>query len=229
MVRAGWDADAAKDVIATVSSLTDEELEGAAGDALVAAYPDMMSAMLSGESMRGLGGVTRRGAARAAVAVEVGCALAAEADRAAALSDAREQLADANRREENLSAELKRLSDKIADLSEQSGLARDNKEWGKRSELFSQVEELKAERERLRGRWREAAREAAAASVDVSKARQESCTRLLSQLRPVGGGFDAKAAFAPRSSRDGKKIVQAVSRLCPTGWSRAFSGPANNR
>ena len=89
-LRAGWDADAVKDVIATVSSLTDEELEGAAGDALVAAYPDMMSAMLSGESMRGLDGVTRRGAVRAAVAVEVGCALAAEADRAAALSDARE-------------------------------------------------------------------------------------------------------------------------------------------
>ena len=64
-LRAGWDADAAKNVIATVNSLTDEELEGAAGDAIIAAYPDMMSAMLSGESMRGLDGVTRRDAVRA--------------------------------------------------------------------------------------------------------------------------------------------------------------------
>ena len=47
-------------------------------------------------------------------------------------------------REEATGAELKRLSDKIADLSEQSDLARDNREWGKRSELFSQMEELKA-------------------------------------------------------------------------------------
>lgn len=116
-----------------------------------------------------------------------------------------------------------------ADLSEQSDLARDNREWGKRSELFSQVEELKAERERLRGRWREAAREAAAARTGVSKARQESYTRLLAQVRPVGGGFDAKTAFAPRSSVAGKKIVQAVSRLYPTDWNRAFSGPANNQ
>ena len=65
--------------------------------------------------------------------------------------------------------------------------------------------------------------------IDVSKARQESYTRLLAQLRPVGGGFDAKAAFAPRSSIAGKKIVQAVSRLYPTDWNRAFSDPANNR
>ena len=157
-LRAWWGADAAKSVIATVNSLTDEELEGAAGDALAAAYPDVMAAMLSAESKRGLDGVTRRDAVRAAVAVEVGCALAAEADRDAGLARAREQLADAKTREENLGAELKRLSDKIADLSEQSDLARDNRECGKRSELFSQVEELKAERERLRGRWREAAR-----------------------------------------------------------------------
>ena len=38
-LRAGWDADAAKDVIATVNSLTDEELEGAAGDAFAAGVP----------------------------------------------------------------------------------------------------------------------------------------------------------------------------------------------
>lgn len=228
-LRAGWDADAAKSVIDTVNSLTDEELEGAAGDALVAAYPDMMSAMLSGESLRGLDGVTRRDAVRAAVAVEVGCALAAEADKDADLARAREQLADAKMREEATGAELKRLSDKIADLSEQSDLARDNREWGKRSELFSQMEELKAERERLRGRWWEAAREEAAAMTDVSKARQESYTRLLAQVRPVGGGFDAKTAFAPRSSVAGKKIVQAVSHLYPTDWNRAFSDPANNR
>lgn len=228
-LRAGWDADAAKNVIATVNSLTDEELEGAAGDALAAAYPDMMGAMLSGESKRGLDGVSRRDAVRAAVAVEVGCALAAEADKDADLARAREQLADAKMREEATGAELKRLSDKIADLSEQSDLARDNREWGKRSELFSQVEELKAERERLRGRWWEAAREEAAAMIDVSKDRQESYTRLLAQVRPVGGGFDAKAVFAPRSSRDGKKIVQDVSRLYPTAWNEAFSSPANNR
>lgn len=226
-MRAGWDADAAKNVIATVNSLTDEELEGAAGDALTAAYPDMMAAMLSAESMRGLDGVTRRDAVRAAVAVEVGCALAAEADKDADLARAREQLADAKMREEATGAELKQLSDKIADLSEQSDLARDNRGWGKRSELFSQVEELKAERERLRGRWREAAREAA--RIDVSKAHQESYTRLLAQVRPVGGGFDAKTAFAPRSSVAGKKTVQAVSRLYPTDWNRAFSDPANNQ
>lgn len=228
-LRAGWDADAAKDIIATVDSLTDEELEGAAGDAFVAAYPDMMAAMLSAESKRGLDGVLRRDAVRAVVAVEVGCALAAEADKDEAIAHAREGLADAREREEAFGRERKKLADKIADLSEQSDMARDNRQWDKRSELFSQVEELKAERERLSGPLFDALRDESAAMRAVLKSRQESYTRLLSQVRHVGGGLDAKTSFAPRSSVAGKKIVQSASRLYPTSWNRAFSDPENNQ
>ena len=228
-LRAGWDADAAKNVIATVNSLTDEELEGAAGDALVAAYPDMMSAMLSGESMRGLDGVTRRDAVRAAVAVEVGCALAAEADRDAALSDAREQLADAKRQEENLSAERKKLADAVAELKERRDAAREGGEWDKLSELSSELAATEGQLDNVYERWFASWRKMIDADSAVVKARQESYTRLIAQVRDMGGGLDAKTAFAPRSSRDGKKLVQDVSRLYPTAWNETFSDPANNR
>lgn len=228
-LRAGWDADAAKNVIATVNSLTDEELEGAAGDALVAAYPDMMSAILSGESMRGLDGVTRRDAVRAAVAVEVGCALAAEADRDAALSDAREQLADAKMREENLGAERKRLADAVAELKGRRDAARERGEWDKLSELSSELAATEGQLDSVYERWFASWRKVVEADNAVVKARQESHTRLLAQVRDMGGGFDAKAVFAPRSSRDGKKLVQDVSRLYPTDWNQSFSSPSHNR
>ena len=211
-LRAGWDADAAKNVIATVNSLTDEELEGAAGDALVAAYPDMMSAMLSAESMRGLDGVTRRDAVRAAVAVEVGCALAAEADRDAALSDAREQLADA-----------------VAELKDRRDTAREGGEWDKLSELSSELAATEGQLDSVYERWFSSWRKVVDADSAVVKARQEAHTRLLAQVRDMGGGFDAKAVFAPRSSRDGKKVVQDVSRLYPTDWNQSFSSPSHNR
>ena len=228
-LRAGWDTDAAKNVIATVNSLTDEELEGAAGDALVAAYPDMMSAMLSGESMRGLDGVTRRDAVRAAVAVEVGCALAAEADRDAALSDAREQLADAKMREENLSVERKRLADAVAELKGRRDAARERGEWDKLSELSSELAATEGQLDSVYERWFASWRKVIDADSAVVNTRQESYTRLLAQVRDMGGGFDSKTAFAPRSSRDGKKLVQDVSRLYPTAWNETFSDPANNR
>lgn len=228
-LRAGWDADAAKNVIATVNSLTDEELEGAAGDVLVAAYPDMMSAMLSGESMRGLDGVTRQDAVRAAVAVEVGCALAAEADRDAALSDAREQLADAKRQEENLSAERKKLADAVAELKERRDAAREGGEWDKLSELSSELAATEGQLDSVYERWFASWRKMIDANSAVVKARQGSYTRLIAQVRDMGGGLDAKTVFAPRSSRDGKKLVQDVSRLYPTAWNETFSDPANNR
>ena len=228
-LRAGWDADAAKNVIATVNSLTDEELEGAAGDALVAAYPGMMASMLSGESMRGLDGVTRRDAVRAAVAVEVGCALGAEADRDAALPDAREQLADAKMREENLSAERKRLADAVAELKGRRDAARERGEWDKLSELSSELAATEGQLDSVYERWFSSWRKVVEADSVVVKARQESHTRLLAQVRDMGGGFDAKAVFAPRSSRDGKKAVQDVSRLYPTAWNEAFSSPSHNR
>ena len=228
-LRAGWDTDAAKNVIATVNSLTDEELEGAAGDALVAAYPDMMSAILSGESMRGLDGVTRRDAVRAAVAVEVGCALAAEADRDADLCDAREQLADAKMREENLGAERKRLADAVAELKGRRDAARERGEWDKLSELSSELAATEGQLDSVYERWFASWRKVVEADNAVVKARQESHTRLLAQVRDMGGGFDAKAVFAPRSSRDGKKLVQDVSRLYPTDWNQSFSSPSHNR
>ena len=228
-LRAGWDADAAKNVIATVNSLTDEELEGAAGDAFVAAYPDMMAAMLSGESKRGLDGVSRRDAVRAAVAVEVGCALGAEADKDADLARAREQLADAKRREEVLSAERKRLADAVADIKVARDAARERGEWDKLSELSSELGESEGRLDGVYERWFSSWRKVIAADNAVVKARQESHTRLLAHVRDMGGGFDAKTVFAPRSSRDGKKIVQDVSRLYPTAWNEAFSSPAHNR
>ena len=228
-LRAGWDADAAKDVIATVNSLTDEELEGAAGDAIIATYPDMIASMLDGESKRGLDGVTRRDAVRAAVAVEVGGALAAEADRDAALSDAREQLADAKMREENLSAERKKLAYAVAELKGRRDAARERGEWDKLSELSSELAATEGQLDSVYERWFASWRKVVEADSAVVKARQESYTRLLAQVRDMGGGFDAKAVFAPRSSRDGKKLVQDVSRLYPTDWNQSFSSPSHNR
>lgn len=227
-LRAGWDADAAKTVIATVNGMSDSELEGEAGDAIIAAYPDMMAAMLSGESKRGLDGVTRRDAVRAVVAVEVGCALAAEADRDAALSDAQEQLAAAKRHEEALSAERKRLADTVADLKVARDAARERGEWDKLSELSSELGESEGRLDGVYERWFASWRKVVSADNAVVEARQESHTRLLAQVRDMGGGLDAKTAFAPRSSRDGKKIVQDVSRLYPTDWNQAFSSPAHN-
>lgn len=228
-LRAGWDADAAKTVIATVNSLTDEELEGEAGDALVAAYPDMMSDMLSGESKRGLDGVSRRDAVRAAVAVEVGCALAAEADRDSDLCDARERLAAAKGHEAALSAGRKRIADAVAELKDRRDAAREGGEWDKLSELSSELEATEGQLDSVYEQWFASWRKVIAADSAVVNTRQESYTRLLAQVRPVGGGLDAKTAFAPRSSRDGKKIVQDVSRLYPTAWNEVFSDPANNR
>ena len=145
-LRAGWDADAAKNVIATVNSLTDEELEDAAGDALVAAYPDMMSAMLSGESMRGLDGVTRRDAVRAAVAVEVGCALAAEADKDEAIPRARERFNAVSDVEEKLSSELKEVRAEGDQINQSYEEARDRKDW-------DAVRALRDELDGVRSRW----------------------------------------------------------------------------
>ena len=227
-LRAGWDADAAKTVIATVNSLTDEEVEGAAGDAIIAAYPDMMSAMLSGESKRGLDGVTRRDAVRAAVAVEVGCALAAEADRDSDLCDARERLAAAKGHEEALSAERKRLADAVADLKAARDAARERGEWDKLSELSSELAAMEGQLDSVYERWFSSWRKVVEADNAVMQTRQESYTLLIAQVRDMGGGFDAKTAFAPRSSRDGKKIVQDVARLYPTDWNRAFSSPSHN-
>lgn len=145
-LRAGWDADAAKDVIATVNSLTDEELEGAAGDALVAAYPDMTSAILSAESMHGLDGVTRRDAVRAAVAVEVGCALAAEADKDEAISRARERFNAVSGVEEKLSSELKEVRAEGDQINQSYEEARDRKDW-------DAVRALRDELDGVRSRW----------------------------------------------------------------------------
>mgnify|MGYP000913707654 FL=1 len=228
-LRAGWDADAAKDVIATVNGMSDSELEGAAGDAIIAAYPDMMAAMLSGESKRGLDGVSRCDAVRAVVAVEVGCALAAEADRDVDLARAREQLAAAKGHEEALSAERKKLADTVADLKVARDAARERGEWDKLSELSSELAATEGQLDSVYERWFASWRKVVEADSAVVKARQESYTRLLAQVRDMGGGFDAKAVFAPRSSRDGKKLVQDVSRLYPTDWNQSFSSPSHNR
>lgn len=228
-LRAGWDADAAKDVIATVNGMSDSELEGAAGDAIIAAYPDMMAAMLSGESKRGLDGVSRCDAVRAVVAVEVGCALAAEADRDVDLARAREQLAAAKGHEEALSAERKKLADTVADLKVARDAARERGEWDKLSELSSELAATEGHLDSVYERWFASWRKVVEADSAVVKARQESYTRLLAQVRDMGGGFDAKAVFAPRSSRDGKKLVQDVSRLYPTDWNQSFSSPSHNR
>lgn len=228
-LRAGWDADAAKNVIATVNSLTDEELEGAAGDALVAAYPDMMSAMLSGESMRGLDGVTRRDAVRAAVAVEVGCALAAEADKDEAIPRARERFNAVSDVEEKLSSELKEVRAEGEQINQSYEEARDRKDWDTVRALRDELDGVRSRWMDARDRWLTSLREKSEALKAVGKARQESYTRLLAQVRDMGGGLDAKTAFAPRSSVAGKKIVQSASRLYPTSWNKAFSDPENNQ
>lgn len=228
-LRAGWDVDAAKDVIATVNSLTDEELEGAAGDALAAAYPDMMSAMLSGESMRGLDGVTRRDAVRAAVAVEVGCALAAEADKDEAIPRARERFNVVSAVEEKLSSELKEVRAEGDQINQSYEEARDRKDWDAVRALRDELDGVHSRWMDTRDRWLTSLREKSEALKAVGKARQESYTRLLAQVRDMGGGLDAKTAFAPRSSVAGKKIVQSASRLYPTSWNKAFSDPENNQ
>lgn len=228
-LRAGWDADAAKSVIATVNSLTDEELEGAAGDALVAAYPDMMAYMLSGESMRGLDGVTRRDAVRAAVAVEVGCALAAEADKDADLARARERFNAVSGVEEKLSSELKEVRAEGGQINQSYEEARDRKDWDAVRALRDELDGVRSRWMDVRDRWLTSLREKSEALKAVGKARQESYTRLLAQVRDMGGVLDAKTAFAPRSSVAGKKIVQSASRLYPTSWNKAFSDPENNQ
>ena len=228
-LRAGWDADAAKNVIATVNSLTDEELEGAAGDAIISAYPDMMSAMLSGESMRGLEGVTRRDAVRAAVAVELGCALAAEADKDEAIPRARERFNAVSGVEEKLSSELKEVRAEGDQINQSYEEARDRKDWDAVRALRDELDGVRSRWMDVRDRWLTSLREKSEALKAVGKVRQESYTRLLAQVRDMGGGLDAKTAFAPRSSVAGKKIVQSASRLYPTSWNKAFSDPENNQ
>lgn len=228
-LRAGWDADAARNIIATVNSLTDEELEGAAGDAIITAYPDMMSVMLSDESMRGLDGVTRRDAVRAAVAVEVGCALAAEADKDEAIPRARERFNAASNVEEKLSGELKEVRAEGDQINQSYEEARERKDWDAARPLYDELHDVRSRLMGARDRWLTSLREKSDALKAVRRARQESYTRLLAQVRDMGGGLDAKTAFAPRSSVAGKKIVQSASRLYPTSWNKAFSDPENNQ
>lgn len=228
-LRAGWDADAAKTVIATVSSLTDEELEGAAGDALVAAYPDMMSAMLSGESKRGLDGVSRRDAVRAAVAVEVGCALGAEADKDADLARAREAVKEAKDVEQEALKERKAAVSRGEEARGAYEAAKERGDYDEAQRLVDDVDALRAASDESYRQWSIALNGVVRANSALADARRDAYMRLLSQVRDMGGGFDAKAVFAPRSSVAGKKIVQGASRLYPSDWNKLFSDPVNNR
>lgn len=228
-LRAGWDADAAKNIIATVNGLSDSELEGAAGDAIIAAYPDMTGAMLSAENKRGLDGVTRRDAVRAVVAVEVGCALAAEADRDVDLARAREAVREAKGAEQEALKERKAAVARREEARDAYEAAKERGDFDEAQRLVDDVIALRMVSDESYRRWSNALNGVVRANSVLSDARRDAYMRLLSQVRDMGGGFDAKAVFAPRSSVAGKKIVQGASRLYPSDWNKLFSDPLNNR